>query len=86
MAIRSQFKTSVHDTRVHRGADVGSDHNLVISKAKIRLDNTGKNRGRTTRLQESKLRGPVIRQQFQLELRIAHSKDVCTDGRTERHG
>ena len=42
VAIRSRFKRSVQDTRLHRGADVGSDHNLVITKAKLRLNSTGK--------------------------------------------
>ena len=36
-----QFKRSVQDTRVHRGADVGSDHNLVIVKTKLKLNSTG---------------------------------------------
>ena len=46
VAIRSQFKRSVQDTRVHRGADVGSDHNLVIIKIKLRLNSTGKKQER----------------------------------------
>ena len=53
VAIRSQFKRSVQDTRVHRGADVGSDHNLVITKAKLRLKNTGKKQKGMTRFEES---------------------------------
>ena len=69
VAVRSQFKRSVHDTRAHRGADVGSDHNLVITKVKLRLNSTGKKQEGTIRFEESKLREPVIRQQFQLELR-----------------
>ena len=68
VTIRSQFKRSVYDTRVHRGADVGSDHNPVISKTKLRLNSTGKKQ-EITRFEESKLGEPVIRQQFQLELR-----------------
>ena len=69
VAIRSQFNRSVQDTRVHRGADVGSDHNLVITKIKLMLNNTGKKQEGITRFEESKLREPVIRQQLQLELR-----------------
>ena len=48
---------------------MGSDHNLVITKAKLRLNSTGKKQERATRFEESKLREPVIRQQFKLELR-----------------
>ena len=69
MEIRSQFKRSVQDTRVHRGADVGSDHNLVIIKTKLRLNSTGKKQEGITKFEDSKLREPVIRHQFQLELR-----------------
>ena len=69
VAIRSQFKRSVYDMRVYRGADVGSDHNLVITKTKLRLNSAGKKQEGITRFEESKLREPVIRQQFQLELR-----------------
>ena len=49
LAIRSQFKTSVRDTRLHRGADVGSDHNLVITKAKLKVNLTGKKQAEITR-------------------------------------
>ena len=67
VAIRPQFKRSVQDTRVHRGADVGGDHNLVITKAKLRLNSTGKKQERTTRFEHNKLKERVIRQQFRLE-------------------
>ena len=66
VAIRSQIKRSVQDTRVHRGVDVRSDHNLVITKAKLRLSSTVKKQEEITRFEESKLREPAIRQQFQL--------------------
>ena len=69
VAIRSRFKRSVQDTRAHRGADVGSDHNLVITKAQLRLNSTSKKQEGATRFEESKLREPAIRQQFQIELR-----------------
>ena len=48
---------------------MGSDHNLVIIKNKLRLNSTGKKQVGITRFEESKLREPVIRHQFQLELR-----------------
>ena len=64
VAIRSQFRRSVQDTRVHRGADMGNEHNLVITKAKLRLHSTGKKQEGIHRFGESKLREPVIRKQF----------------------
>ena len=49
LAIRSQFKRSVRDTRLNRGANVGSDHNLVITKAKLKVNLTGKKQAEITR-------------------------------------
>ena len=63
------FKRSVQDTRAHKGADVGSDHNLIITKVKRRLNITGKRQEGTARHEESRMRVPVVRQQFQIELR-----------------
>ena len=75
LAVRSQFKKSVQDTRVHRGADVGSDHNFV----KLRLKSTGKKKGG-----DQQVRGEQ-RRQFQLELRnrfsfLQTSEQTRTDG------
>lgn len=64
MAFRSRFKRSIQDTEVHRGVDVGSGHNLVITKAKLKLNSTSKKQMRTERYEESKLRIPEKRQQF----------------------
>ena len=69
VVVRSRFKRSVQDTRVHRGADVGSDHNLVITKAKLKLNSRAKKQERSVTYEESKLRVPEIRQQFKLEPR-----------------
>ena len=49
---------------------MGSDHNLVIAnKTKLTLNSAGKKQEGITRFEDSKLREPVSRQQFQLELR-----------------
>ena len=69
VAVRSRFKRSVQDTRTHRGADVGSDHNLIITKVKLKLSSIGKKQDGTIRYEESKLRLLEVRQQFQIELR-----------------
>jgi len=66
---------------------MGSDHNLVITKAKLRLNGTSKKQMGTARYEESKLRIPEVRQQFQLELRnrfrilqTPDQKDTDIDG------
>ena len=69
VAVRSQFKRSVKATRAHRGANVGSDHSLVITKAKLKLNSISKKQVGAARYRERKLRKPEGRQQFQLELR-----------------
>ena len=56
---------SLEDARAHRGADVGSDQNLVLTKAKLNLNSTDN----MMSYEESKPRIPEIRQQFSLELR-----------------
>ena len=55
MAVRSRFKRSVQDTRTYRGAVVGSDHSLIMTKVKLRLTSTGKKYEGTIRYEESKL-------------------------------
>ncbi|KAL9971499.1 hypothetical protein ACROYT_G017670 [Oculina patagonica] len=65
----------------------GTDHNLIITKVKLRLNSTGKKQEKTIRYEESKLRAPEVRQQFQLELRnrfnilqTSDQNDRDTDG------
>ena len=45
------------------------DHNFVTTKVKLKLNSTSKKQMGTARYDESKLRIPEMRQQFQLELR-----------------
>ena len=33
----AKFRRSITDTRTYRGADIGSDHNLVIANIKLKL-------------------------------------------------
>lgn len=35
--IEVNWRTSLHDVRVYRGADVGKDHNLVVGKIYLKL-------------------------------------------------
>ena len=74
VVVRSPFKRSVQDTKTYRGADVGSDHKLIITKVKLTLSSTRKKQEGTLRYEESKLTVPEIRQQFQIELRNTSSR------------
>jgi len=40
ICISSLWRSSLHDVRTYRGADVGSDHNLVIARIWLRLKKT----------------------------------------------
>ena len=37
LMINGKYKGSIIDTKVYRGADIGSDHYMVISKRKLKL-------------------------------------------------
>jgi len=69
VAINGQFKNSIYDVRAYRGADVGSDHNLVVAKTKLKLHKIGKKPSISKRYEACKLKVPEINQQFRLELR-----------------
>ena len=73
IAINGRFKRSVLDVQAHRGADASSDHNLVITKIRLKLNKTGRKPTSSTRYETCKLKVPEIRQQFQLELRNTFS-------------
>ena len=57
------------DTRTYRGADMGSDHNLVLATIKLKLCRVIRPRGMRERYDVNKLRNPEIRKEFVLELR-----------------
>ena len=69
VAVNTRFKRSVQDARTYRGADVGSDHNLVVAKTRLKLNSTGKKQKGTTRYEESKLKIKETREKYMLELR-----------------
>ena len=55
--------------RTYRGADIGSDHNLVLATIKLKLCRVVRPRGMRERYDVNKLRNPEIRKEFVLELR-----------------
>ena len=69
VAVNGKFKRSVWDTRSYRGADCGSDHNLVITTVRLRLRGIVKNARNSRRYDTAKLMIPEVRQQFQIKLR-----------------
>ena len=69
VAVNGRFRSSVTDVRVYRGADVGTDHHLVIVKTKLKLHKVGKKPSISKRYETCKLKVPEIKQQFKLEIR-----------------
>ena len=81
VAVNGKFKRSVRDTRSYRGADSGSDHNLVITTARLRLQGIVKNTSNASRYDTAKLKIPEVKQQFQIRLRNRFS--CLADGSTK---
>ena len=69
VAINGQYKRSINDDRAHRGADVGSDHNLVVIKIRLKLCKIGKKPSTSKRYETCKLKVPEINQRFRMELK-----------------
>ena len=65
--ISKRWVTSVHDTRVMRGADVNSDHHLVICKIQMKLRTSSKPKHKP-KPDLSALRSEDCRQTFQVAL------------------
>jgi hypothetical protein len=70
LTINRQWRTSLCDVRDRRGADVGSDHQLVIGEIKLKIAAINKlNQSRKSIYDTWKLRDPKIGECFRLELR-----------------
>ena len=85
VAVNGKYKRSVLDARVFRGADVGSDHNLVVIRAKLKLHRTGKKVSTLARYETSKLKSKEITEKFRIELRNRFSvlEEQTTDNGIE---
>ena len=86
--ISKKFRCSLQDVRVMRGADIGSDHHLLVGKVKIKLKRYGNSfckEGKGMRFQVNLLQDPQKRQEFHLELKnrfelLGTLEDVDVDG------
>ena len=69
LLLTQSSKKSVRDTRAHRGIDVGSDHNLVITETKLKLSRVKKTNTTSRKYDISKLNSTDNQKEFVLELR-----------------
>ena len=70
IAINGRYRGSLLDTRAMRGADVGSDHHLVIAKLRLKLTRyrvAGAERRST--YDTVRLKSPTVKKAFVLELK-----------------
>jgi hypothetical protein len=69
VCISKKFRRSLQDVRVRRGADVGSDHHLVVARLKLKLkrNQTDASDGRV-KYNISLLKDPKTKEQFNLVL------------------
>lgn len=68
--INGKWRRSLLDTRAYRGADVNSDHHLVIAKLQLKLKKAADNNKPGRKIINVKhLKEPEIKQKFVIELR-----------------
>ena len=70
ICISKEFRRSVIDVRVKRGADVGTDHHLLIMKLRLKLKSIQNNKD-SDRIKFNivKLQDPKVKQSFSIALR-----------------
>ena len=69
VAISGKFKRSINDVLVKRGADVGSDHNLLVIKHKLKLHKVQGKSTTSKRYKTCKLKIPEIKEKFVIEIK-----------------
>ena len=69
ITINRRWKSALQDVRVRRGADVGSDHHLVVAQFKLKLAATKKKKNLRRRYDIRNLKFEDKRREFQLTLK-----------------
>ncbi len=69
LMINGTWRRSLLDVRVKRGADVGSDHQMVEATVKVKLRKTGCKRPGRQQLDVENLQNPKIKNAFVLQLK-----------------
>lgn len=78
--VNKKWQRSLLDVKVHRGADVGSDHHLVIAKIRLKLRATPKIKQQCKVFDINKLLAPKFQKQFTIELRYRFNALEDEDG------
>ena len=67
--INGKWRRSLQDVRVMRGADVASDHHLVVANTKLKLKKSSTHVNVKRQFDVGKLQEPKIQQEFKLEIK-----------------
>nr|KAG5701644.1 hypothetical protein BaRGS_019333 [Batillaria attramentaria] len=67
--INKKWKSSMRDVKVCRGADIASDHNLVVGVLSLKLRKAARDAQRPRQLDSSKLKYDVVRKAFSIEVK-----------------
>lgn len=71
--INSKWGHSLQDVLAMRHADIGSDHNLVSAKIRLKLRKAKIGTNNSKRFDVTKLKDPVVREEFNITLRNRYS-------------
>ena len=82
IAVNGKWRRSLQDVRAYRGADVNSDHHLLVATIKLKLRKERSYKAPRRQLDVSKLKCPKTSRQFTLELRnrfaaLADAEEDC---------
>ena len=66
--INGKWRRSLQDVRVMRQADIGSDHNLLVAKVKLKLRKAKMGSSQNQRFDVKKLQDPQVKQEFNITL------------------
>ena len=67
--INRKWKSSLQDVRAYRGADVASDHTLVIATVSLKLRRARERQARQQRVDSGRLKEPTTKQAYVLEVK-----------------
>lgn len=68
LVFSKRWRSSLQDVRVLRGADIGSDHHLLMAKVRLRIAKVRKGESSRARFEVSKLKDLEVRNVFKLGL------------------
>ena len=83
LMINGTWRRSLLDVKVKRGADVGSDHHLVLAVLKVKLRKTGSKKTGRQQFDVEKLHDPKVKGSFVLQLKNRFQARADMDDHTE---